>query len=282
MDDQLPPAIRLRKVLQQRLESLRRAGVTHLPRQSASAGKAVEVATASPSITTAAATAPPVAPAIHEPLPPTIEPPAPQPGEQDIAERPSLPPLDRVAALRVLQTEVAACTCCANLAKTRTQTVFGVGNPHPRIVFMGEAPGYDEDKQGEPFVGAAGQLLTKIIESGMGIRRDEVYILNTLKCRPPNNRNPEPDEVANCRGFFEQQLDILRPEYLVCLGAVAAQNLLETKQSVGKLRGQFHDYRGIKVLVTYHPAYLLRNPDDKRKTWDDIKMLMRDMGMDVK
>jgi DNA polymerase len=143
---------------------------------------------------------------------------------------------------------------------------------------MGEAPGYDEDKQGKPFVGAAGQLLTKIIENGMGMKREDVYILNTLKCRPPNNRVPEPDEVANCRGFFEQQLDILRPEYLVCLGAVAAQNLLESKQAVGKLRGRFHNYRGIKVLVTYHPAYLLRNPEDKRKTWEDIKFLLSDMG----
>ncbi len=145
---------------------------------------------------------------------------------------------------------------------------------------MGEAPGYDEDKQGEPFVGAAGQLLTKIIENGMGLRRDDVYILNTLKCRPPQNRTPEPAEVANCRGFFEQQLDILQPEYLVCLGAVAAQNLLETTVAVGRLRGKFHDYRGIKVLVTYHPAYLLRNPEEKRKTWDDIKLLLADMGLD--
>jgi DNA polymerase len=176
---------------------------------------------------------------------------------------------------------VAACTLCSALAKTRTQTVFGVGNPNPRIVFMGEAPGYDEDKQGEPFVGAAGQLLTKIIENGMRMKREDVYILNTLKCRPPNNRTPAPDEVANCRGYFEQQLDILRPEYIVCLGAVAAQNLLETTQSVGKLRGRFHDYRGIKVLVTYHPAYLLRSPEEKRKTWDDIKFLMRDMGVDM-
>lgn len=157
--------------------------------------------------------------------------------------------------------------------------MFGVGNPNPRVVFMGEAPGFDEDKKGEPFVGAAGQLLTKIIENGMGLKRDDVYILNTLKCRPPNNRNPAPDEVENCRGFFEQQLDILRPEYIVCLGAVAAQNLLQTKLSVGKMRGRFLDYRGVKVLVTYHPAYLLRAPEEKRKTWEDIQFLMRDMGL---
>jgi len=286
MYSELPPDIRLRKVLQQRLESLRRAGVSHLPRPTADAKKPmaaapplqVAVETPSPTPRTVDEVTPPVdVPAAT----PAVESPSLFSPEPKVAVRPAAAPVDRVAALRVLQEEVAACTRCAHLAKTRTQTVFGVGNPHPRIVFMGEAPGFDEDKQGEPFVGAAGQLLTRIIENGMGLRRSDVYILNTLKCRPPNNRTPEPEEVANCRGFFEQQLDILQPEYIVCLGAVAAQNLLETKLAVGRLRGRFHDYRGIKVLVTYHPAYLLRNPDDKRKTWDDIKMLMRDMGMEV-
>lgn len=286
MYSELPPDIRLRKVLQQRLESLRRAGVSHLPRPTADAKKPmaaapplqVAVETPSPTPRTVDEVTPPVdVPAAT----PAVESPSLFSPEPKVAVRPAAAPVDRVAALRVLQEEVAACTRCAHLAKTRTQTVFGVGNPHPRIVFMGEAPGFDEDKQGEPFVGAAGQLLTRIIENGMGLRRSDVYILNTLKCRPPNNRTPVPEEVANCRGFFEQQLDILQPEYIVCLGAVAAQNLLETKLAVGRLRGRFHDYRGIKVLVTYHPAYLLRNPDDKRKTWDDIKMLMRDMGMEV-
>ncbi len=286
MYSELPPDIRLRKVLQQRLESLRRAGVSHLPRPTADAKKPmaaapplqVAVETPSPTPRTVDEVTPPVdVPAAT----PAVESPSLFSPEPKVAVRPAAAPVDRVAALRVLQEEVAACTRCAHLAKTRTQTVFGVGNPHPRIVFMGEAPGFDEDKQGEPFVGAAGQLLTRIIENGMGLRRSDVYILNTLKCRPPNNRTPEPEEVANCRGFFEQQLDILQPEYIVCLGAVAALNVLETKLAVGRLRGRFHDYRGIKVLVTYHPAYLLRNPDDKRKTWDDIKMLMRDMGMEV-
>jgi DNA polymerase len=261
MDEQTAAAIRIRTILQQRLESLERAGVTHLPR-----GR--RFVTEPPPTPAPVRTALPAASLFtaEEAPPPAVMPPA---------------PADRAAALRVLQEEVAACTLCSALAKTRTQTVFGVGNPNPRIVFMGEAPGYDEDKQGQPFVGAAGQLLTKIIENGMQMKREDVYILNTLKCRPPNNRTPAPDEVANCRGYFEQQLDILRPEYIVCLGAVAAQNLLETTQSVGKLRGRFHDYRGIKVLVTYHPAYLLRSPEEKRKTWDDIKFLMRDMGVDM-
>jgi DNA polymerase len=260
MDEQTAPAHRLRRILEQRLESLQRAGMTHLPR----------------SLRPAAALATEAEPTPAERRFPS------SPAESLLAvEEPPPPPEDRAAALRVLEEEVAGCTLCTALAKTRTQTVFGVGNPNPRIVFMGEAPGYDEDKQGEPFVGAAGQLLTKIIENGMRMKRQDVYILNTLKCRPPQNRTPAPDEVANCRGFFEQQLDILRPEYIVCLGAVAAQNLLETTQSVGKLRGRFHDYRGIKVLVTYHPAYLLRSPEEKRKTWDDIKFLMRDMGVEA-
>jgi DNA polymerase len=256
MDEQTA-AIRVRTILQQRMESLERAGVTHLPRSRRSA-----------------------APPEQRPSPIPSGSPDVARSASEAAPQPQLS-ADRVKALRILAEEVAGCTLCSALAKTRTQTVFGVGNPNPRIVFMGEAPGYDEDKQGEPFVGAAGQLLTKIIEGGMRMKREDVYILNTLKCRPPQNRTPAPDEVANCRGFFEQQLDILRPEYLVCLGAVAAQNLLETTQSVGKLRGRFHDYRGIKVLVTYHPAYLLRSPEEKRKTWEDVKFLMRDMGLEV-
>jgi DNA polymerase len=178
-----------------------------------------------------------------------------------------------------IQSEVAGCTRCAELAATRTQTVFGVGNASARLCFFGEAPGADEDRQGEPFVGRAGQLLTDIIQKGMGLRREDVYILNVLKCRPPENRNPLPDEVANCRGYFERQLEIVRPEFICCLGAVAAQNLLGTKAPIGKLRGKFYDYHGIRVLVTFHPAYLLRNPDAKKQVWDDIRMLMREMGL---
>ncbi len=185
---------------------------------------------------------------------------------------------DRAAALKVLQTEVAGCTRCKVLAATRTQTVFGVGNITPRLVFMGEAPGADEDKQGIPFVGRAGQLLTKIIEA-CTLRRGDVYILNTLKCRPPENRNPEPDEVLNCRGFFERQIDLLQPEYICCLGGVAAKSLLNSELSIGKLRKTFHQYRGIPVLCTYHPSYLLRNPEAKRDVWEDMQLLMKRMGI---
>ncbi|MCA9153158.1 MAG: uracil-DNA glycosylase, partial [Planctomycetales bacterium] len=140
-----------------------------------------------------------------------------------------------------------------------------------------EAPGADEDKQGIPFVGRAGRLLTDIIEKGMKISREDVYILNVLKCRPPGNRNPLPDEVANCRGYLERQLEILQPKFICCLGTVAAQNLLETTVAVGKLRGEVHDWRGIKVVVTYHPSYLLRNPAAKKYTWEDIQLLMKQM-----
>jgi len=182
------------------------------------------------------------------------------------------------ADLQTLQGEVARCELCTELCTTRTQTVFGVGSPRARLIFMGEAPGADEDRQGEPFVGRAGKLLTKIIEA-MTLKREDVYILNTLKCRPPNNRNPAPEEVENCRPFFERQLDILQPEFICCLGAIAAQGLLNTTTTIGRLRGKFHDYRGIRVLATYHPAYLLRNPSAKAHVWDDMQILMRELGI---
>lgn len=186
----------------------------------------------------------------------------------------------RRTALEVINKEVKACTKCSELAETRTQTVFGVGNLEPRIVFFGEAPGADEDKQGEPFVGRAGQLLNKIIEA-CTFKREDVYIMNVLKCRPPGNRTPLPDEAANCRHFWERQLEVLRPEYVVCLGATAATTMLQTTQSIGRLRGRFHEYKGIKVVATYHPSYLLRNPDAKRDVWEDMKMLLREMGIEL-
>ena len=181
-------------------------------------------------------------------------------------------------ALRILADEVGGCTQCHELASTRKQTVFGVGDPNARLAFFGEAPGADEDRLGEPFVGRAGQLLTKIIEA-CTLRRDDVYIMNVLKCRPPGNRNPTPEEAQHCRPFFERQLEIVKPDFICCLGAIAATTLLETSSSVGRLRGRFHDWRGIKVLVTYHPSYLLRNADAKKLVWADMKMLMKEMGL---
>jgi DNA polymerase len=157
--------------------------------------------------------------------------------------------------------------------------VFGVGDPHARLVFLGEAPGADEDRQGEPFVGRAGQLLNDMITKGMKLRREDVYILNVLKCRPPENRTPLPDEAANCREYLDAQLALIAPQFICCLGAVAAQNLLSSGESIGRLRGRVHEYRGAKVVCTYHPAYLLRNPAAKRDAWEDLKLLMREMGI---
>ncbi|MCA9229511.1 MAG: uracil-DNA glycosylase [Planctomycetales bacterium] len=186
-------------------------------------------------------------------------------------------PASKPETLESLQLEVAACDCCRELAETRTQTVFGVGNPRARLCFLGEAPGADEDRRGEPFVGAAGQLLNKIL-GACGLSREEVYILNVLKCRPPGNRNPMPAEADNCRHFLDRQLQLICPDFICCLGAVAAQNLLGTTAAIGRLRGKVHEYRGMQVVCTYHPAYLLRNPAAKRLTWDDMKLLMREMG----
>jgi DNA polymerase len=184
-------------------------------------------------------------------------------------------------SLEIIRSEVAACTRCPELASTRTQTVFGVGNPRARLCFLGEAPGADEDAQGEPFVGRAGQLLTRIIEA-CTLARGDVYILNVLKCRPPDNRNPLPDEVANCRGFLDRQLAQIRPEFICCLGSIAAQTLLGTQMSIGRLRGKFFDYEGSQVMCTYHPAYLLRNPAAKRDVWLDMKLLLARMGIELK
>lgn len=186
----------------------------------------------------------------------------------------------RRIALDQLATTVAACARCPELYATRTQTVFGAGPLAPELCFVGEAPGADEDRLGQPFVGAAGQLLTKII-TAMGMKREEVYICNTLKCRPPMNRTPSSQECANCREFFDRQLELVRPRFLCCLGAVAAQNVLQSPLRIGQLRGRFHEYQGIPVLCTFHPAYLLRDPSKKKECWDDLKMLLRKMGRPI-
>lgn len=187
---------------------------------------------------------------------------------------------DRVSALASLQQQVSQCRRCTELAEERTQTVFGVGDPMARLCFFGEAPGADEDRLGEPFVGRAGKLLTKIIEA-CELKREDVYILNVLKCRPPGNRAPLPQEAENCYPFLQKQLEIIRPEFLCCLGASAAKALLDTKVAIGKLRGKFYNHQGIRVLVTYHPAYLLRNPAAKRPVWEDMQLLMNEMGIEL-
>ncbi|HQR06266.1 MAG TPA: uracil-DNA glycosylase [Gemmatales bacterium] len=178
------------------------------------------------------------------------------------------------------QKEVEGCTKCTDLVRNRTRTVFGVGNIDTELVFVGEAPGADEDKAGEPFVGAAGQLLNKII-AACKLERKDIYICNVLKCRPPGNRQPLADEVINCRGYLERQLSIIRPRFICCLGLVAAQTVLNSTTPIGKLRKQIHDYQGIRVVATYHPAYLLRNPNAKKDVWEDMKMMMEAMGRPV-
>jgi DNA polymerase len=194
-------------------------------------------------------------------------------------DTPPVPAAERTATLQTLAAEVSVCRRCPELALHRTQTVFGVGNPQARLMFVGEAPGADEDRQGEPFVGRAGQLLTDMITKGMGLSRGQVYIANIIKCRPPDNRNPSLEECNNCVGYLEQQIAVLRPEFLCLLGLVAAQTLLETTQSLGRLRGRWHAYHGIRTIVTYHPAFLLRSPDFKKQAWEDLQTLMKAMGL---
>ncbi len=196
---------------------------------------------------------------------------------------------DKADQLRILdETQVKGCTKCS-LCEARTQTVFGQGRPNARLVFVGEAPGYEEDRQGLAFVGRAGQLLTRMI-AAMGLTRDEVFICNVLKCRPPGNRDPSADEILGCSPYLRRQLEIIQPEVLVALGAPAAKTLLNTAKAIGKLRGRFHDYYlsgvtgdgpSIPMMPTYHPAYLLRSPGEKRKAWEDLQMVMQRLGLPV-
>ncbi len=224
------------------LRSLRAAGVRRVPRGHIEAAAHVHAA--------------PAAPVVAQPA--------------DVAA-PARP--DSAAALAAIATEVAACTRCG-LCEKRTLTVPGEGSPTADIVFIGEGPGADEDRTGRPFVGAAGQLLDKIITAGMKLRREDVFIGNVVKCRPPGNRNPTPDETAACADYLARQIDALAPMVLCALGKVAAHQLLDTTLSMARLRGRVHEYRGIPVIPTYHPAYLLRNPAAKVETWQDIQKVM--------
>ncbi len=169
------------------------------------------------------------------------------------------------------------CRRCG-LWQGRTHIVYGVGNPDADVMFVGEGPGRDEDLQGEPFVGRAGQLLTDIVTKGMKLRREDVYIANVVKCRPPRNRDPEPDEVASCEPFLIRQIELVKPRVIVALGKFAAQTLVRSAAPISRLRGQWRDYHGIRLMPTFHPAYLLRNPGDKRLVWEDIKSVLRELG----
>jgi uracil-DNA glycosylase family 4 len=183
-------------------------------------------------------------------------------------------PVFRTAAdaLAGVRADIGDCTRCKLHTLGRKQIVFGVGNPEADLMFVGEAPGADEDLQGEPFVGRAGQLLTKIIEA-IGLTREDVYIANVIKCRPPGNRNPEPDEVEQCEPFLFRQIEMIKPKVIVALGKFAAQTLLRTLDPISRLRGRVYDYRGAKLIPTFHPAYLLRNPSSKREVWEDMKLV---------
>jgi uracil-DNA glycosylase family 4 len=183
-------------------------------------------------------------------------------------------------ALAAVRADIGDCTRCKLHTLGRRQIVFGVGNPQADLMFVGEAPGADEDVQGIPFVGRAGQLLTKIIEA-IDLKREDVYIANVIKCRPPQNRNPEPDEVETCEPFLFQQIDIIKPKVIVALGKFAAQALLRTLDPISRLRGRVYAYRGAKLIPTFHPAYLLRNPSSKREVWEDMKLVKRLLTSDV-
>ena len=187
------------------------------------------------------------------------------------------PSSTNAAQLAHLAASIKDCQAC-RLHESRRQVVFGTGNPAADLVFVGEAPGREEDMQGEPFVGPAGQLLTRIIQA-IGLTRQDVYILNVIKCRPPQNRNPLPDEVAACRPIIEKQLACLRPRVICALGTFAAQALLRTDERISRLRGRFHPMGDILVRPTFHPAYLLRNPQDKRKVWEDMQDIQRELGL---
>ena len=175
-------------------------------------------------------------------------------------------------ALAALREDIGDCTRCKLHKLGRHQVVFGVGNPNADLMFVGEAPGADEDVQGVPFVGRAGQLLTRIIEA-IKLTRDDVYIANVIKCRPPQNRNPEWDEIDTCEPFLFRQIDVIRPKVIVALGKFAAQTLLRTEDPISRLRGRVFEYRGAKLVPTFHPAYLLRNPSSKREVWEDMKLV---------
>lgn len=259
MPEQPPDtAADLARHLRQHLDSLRAAGVELLPKAPPPEARPVEP---DPSLQTSLFAAAPLPAAAAQ---------APEEGEAE----------QRRQELTALAQRVSKCTRCPELASTRRQTVFGVGPLDPDLCFVGEAPGADEDRQGQPFVGAAGQLLDRII-TACGMRREEVFILNILKCRPPGNRKPQPDEAENCREYLERQIELVRPKFLCALGGTAATGLLGTTLGITRLRGRFYEYRGIPLLCTFHPSYLLRSPEKKKDVWEDMKLLLARMGRPV-
>jgi uracil-DNA glycosylase len=206
--------------------------------------------------------------------------PSPRPAVRELSELLVEPAVRSAATLTELREVIGDCSRC-KLCKGRTNVVFGVGNPEADLMFVGEGPGEEEDRQGVPFVGRAGMLLTDIITKGMGLPREQVYIANVVKCRPPKNRNPEPDEIVACEPFLHRQIGIIRPRVIVTLGKFATQVLLRSPAPISKLRGQWHEYQGVPLMATFHPAYLLRNPSDKRLVWEDVKQVMARLNLPV-
>jgi len=196
------------------------------------------------------------------------------------APKPEAQIADPAQALRIIREDLGDCTRCRLHKQGRKQIVFGVGNPKAELMFIGEAPGADEDEQGEPFVGRAGQLLNNMIKA-MGLRREDVYIANIIKCRPPGNRTPERDECDTCSPFLMRQISVIKPKVIVALGAVAAKTLLAINAPMSEFRGQWYDFRGTKLAVTYHPAFLLRDPRQKKEAWKDLQIVMKELGLPI-
>lgn len=282
------PSLTIDRALRQELEGWQRAGLSHLPMPPRKRS-----APATSQKTTAAMRAPAVGHTVARPVvsssakpPKPVATPAALPTLPVVSEPLSASPhpagsrADREWRLDQWKRRVAACVRCQELASSRHQTVFGVGNPEARFMFIGEAPGADEDAQGEPFVGAAGKLLDKIV-GACGLKREDLYICNILRCRPPGNRKPLPLETSNCREFLDAQIGIIDPEFIVCWGATAAQNLMGTEESIGRLRGRLFEHGRAKVLCTYHPSYLLRNPAAKKDVWEDMKRFLKEAGLPV-
>lgn len=242
----------------QALEEMKRSGVTHVgvSRETLEGlGKAaVVVGAASPS----------------------------QPGSSSAAEEHAQKGVstEEMPELARIEARAKVCVLCRELSRCRHSVVFGVGNPHAELMFVGEAPGADEDAQGEPFVGRAGQLLTKIIQA-MGCRREDVYISNVLKCRPPENRTPLPDEVKNCLPYLLSQIELIQPKVIVALGATAVRALLDVQLGITKMRGHWYTFKDIPIMPTFHPAYLLRNPPAKKEVWEDMKAVLEKLGREV-
>ena len=228
----------------QALETMKRSGVTHVEVSRATLGQLGKA---------------PAPAAVQEVTPPSV---------------------DAAAELARIEARARACVLCKELSRCRTSVVFGSGSPRAEIMFVGEAPGRDEDLQGEPFVGRAGELLTKII-TAMGCRREDVYIANVLKCRPPENRTPLPHEVENCLPYLISQIELIRPKVIVGLGATAVRALLDVELGITKMRGHWYTFRDIPIMPTFHPAYLLRNPAAKKEVWDDMKAVLERLGREI-